>query len=37
METYRGKAHLPGVDTEWDLELEIDWENKEVNVHQKTE
>ena len=33
METFRGKAHLPGADKEWDVELEIDWQNKEVNVH----
>jgi len=33
METFRGKAHLPGADKEWNVELEIDWVNKEVNVH----
>ena len=33
MDTYKGKAHLPGADKEWDILLEIDWENKEVNVH----
>ena len=33
METFRGKAHLPGADKEWNLQLEIDWENKEVNIH----
>ena len=33
MEIFRGCAHLPGADKEWDIELEIDWENKEVNVH----
>ena len=33
MEIFRGKAHLPGANKEWDIELEIDWENKEVNVH----
>ena len=33
METFRGKAHLPGADKEWDIELEIDWTEKEVNVH----
>ena len=33
METFRGKAHLPGADREWNLELEIDWGKKEVNVH----
>ena len=33
MEIFRGEAHLPGADKEWNLELEIDWPNKEVNVH----
>ena len=33
METFRGRAHLPGADKEWDIELEIDWAEKEVNVH----
>jgi len=33
METFRGKAHLPGADKEWNVELEIDWGEKEVNVH----
>jgi hypothetical protein len=33
METFRGKAHLPGTDGEWDLQLEVDWNDKEVNVH----
>ena len=33
METFRGKAHLPGTDKELSLELEIDWNTKEVNVH----
>ena len=33
METFRGTAHLPGADKEWNLELEIDWNTKEVNVH----
>jgi len=32
METFRGKAHLPGADKEWNVELEIDWEKKEVNI-----
>jgi len=26
METFRGKAHLPGADEEWNIELEIDWD-----------
>ena len=33
METFCGKAHLPGTDGEWDLQLEIDWNDKEVSVH----
>ena len=33
METFQGKAHLPGADKEWNLELEIDWSSQEVNVH----
>lgn len=33
METFRGKAHLPGTDREWDLELDIDWNDKEVSVY----
>lgn len=33
MENFKGKASLPGAEKEWNIELEIDWENKEVNVH----
>ena len=33
MEIFRGKAHLPGADKEWNIELEIDWGHKEANVH----
>ena len=33
MEIFRGKAHLPGADKECNLGLEIDWVDKEVNVH----
>jgi hypothetical protein len=33
LETFRGKAHLPGADKEWNVEVEIDWGTKEVNVH----
>ena len=28
----RSKAHLPGADKEWNVELEIDGEEKEVNI-----
>jgi len=30
MEAFRGKAHLPGAREEWNIELEIDWGEKEV-------
>ncbi len=33
METFHGRAHIPGADKEWDLELELDWASKEVNLH----
>jgi len=33
MEVFRGKAHLPGAEKEWNIKLEIDWGKKEVNVH----
>jgi len=33
METFRGKAHLPGADKEWNIGLEIDWDTKAVSVH----
>lgn len=33
MEKFRGRAHLPGTDGPWELELEIDWETREVSVH----
>ena len=33
MESFRGKAHLPGTDEVWDLELEVDWNTSEINVH----
>ena len=33
METFHGRAHLPGVDKEWDIELEMDWDKKETSVH----
>ena len=32
MGTFHGKAHLPSADEEWNVELEIDWEKKEVNI-----
>ena len=33
METFRGRAHLPGAEKEWSIQLEIDWSSKEINVH----
>lgn len=33
METFRGRAHLPGAERDWNIELEIDWGEKAVNVH----
>ena len=33
MEVFRGQAHLPGATEEWNIELEIDWVEKEVYLH----
>jgi len=33
METFRGRAHLPGADKERNLDVDIDWADGEVNVH----
>jgi hypothetical protein len=33
MEKFRGRAHLPGAGAPWNLELEIEWETKEVNLY----
>jgi hypothetical protein len=33
METFRGKAHLPGTEQEHEIELEIDWNTREISVH----
>lgn len=33
MEPFRRNARLPGADEEWNMEVEIDWGTKEVNVH----
>ena len=32
MERFAGKAHLPGADREWSIEMEIDWGDKDVTV-----
>lgn len=33
METFQGRAHIPGAAKEWNIELEMDWEKKEISVH----
>ena len=33
MEAFRGKAHLPGTEKEQAIELEIDWNTREINIH----
>ncbi len=33
MEVFRGRVHLLGADKEWNLKLEIDWGQKEVNLN----
>jgi hypothetical protein len=33
METFTGRAHLPGADKEWGLQLDIDWNKREISVH----
>jgi hypothetical protein len=32
MERFEGKAHLPGAEREWSIDLEIDWGEKDVTV-----
>src|SRR4030042_3273777 len=33
MGKYKGRAHIPGADKEWNIELEMDWDKKEISVH----
>jgi hypothetical protein len=33
MEKFRGTAHLPGADKELGIDLDIDWDEKEIYVH----
>jgi len=33
MDTFRGRAHLSGADKEWDIQLDVDWDEKEIYVH----
>jgi hypothetical protein len=35
MEKFTGKGHLPGAEKQSDIELEIDWQTREVNVSVK--
>ena len=35
MEKFSGKGHLPGIEKQSDIELEIDWQTREVNVSVK--
>ena len=32
METFNGRAHLPGADKEWGIELDLDWDEHEAYV-----
>lgn len=32
MDTYKGKAHLPGADKKWEMTVEMDLAKKEVSV-----
>jgi hypothetical protein len=32
MERFRGMVHLPGAEKEWGLEIEMDWDEKEIYV-----
>jgi len=32
LERFEGKAHLPGAEREWSIEMEIDWGEKDVTV-----
>ncbi len=32
MDMYKGIAHMPGAEWDWDMTVEMDWEKKEVTV-----
>ena len=32
MEVFQGRTHLPGAAQEWNIELEVDWAEKETTV-----
>ena len=33
MERFSGRAHMPGADKDWNIELEMDWDKQETSVH----
>jgi hypothetical protein len=33
MERFRGRAHIPGVENEWNIEMEMDWGKQETSVY----
>jgi hypothetical protein len=33
MEMFRGRAHIPGVSSEWTIMLELDWKGRQCSVH----
>ena len=33
MEKFSGRAHVPGADKEWKIELEMDWDKQETSIH----
>ena len=33
MDTFQGRAHVPGVDKEWIVVLQLDWGKKEAEKH----
>jgi hypothetical protein len=33
MERFQGRAHIPGAEKEWNIELELDWNKSETSVY----
>ena len=33
METFEGRAHVPGAETEWIVIMNLDWNNKAAEIH----
>jgi hypothetical protein len=33
MDTFQGRAHVPGTDSEWIIILEMDWKLKTIDLH----